>query len=99
MYPEKDRGGLRAPQLRLTSAQCGSARPPSTAPVTKRAAAAPCGSGLDGLLELGASAEPRGLRRLDGHRLTGGGVDARARGAVRDRELPEAGDIDLRAGG
>src|SRR3954451_20007193 len=67
--------------------------------VTKRAAAAACGSGLDGVLELGAGAEPRRFRRLDGHGLTGGGVDAPTRGAVRDRELAEPGDVDLRPGG
>src|SRR3954468_18358567 len=99
MYPEKHRGALRAPQLRAARARSGLARPPGTARRDNTAAAAACGSGLDGLLELGAGAEPRRLRRLDGHGLTGGRVDAPARGAVRDRELAEAGDVDLRPGG
>src|SRR3954454_8657551 len=77
----------------------GSARPPRTARRARTRARRAASSGLDGLLELGAGAEPRGPRRLDGHGLTCGGGDAPAGGAVGDRKLSEPGDTDLGARG
>src|SRR6188472_1644638 len=56
-------------------------------------------SALNGVLQLRARGEAWRLRGVHIHALAGGGIHARAGVAMRDGELPEAGDGDLLATG